>query len=155
MEKLNMMVSDNNLYDMETIAGRIERIYTFLNGRDAISNYSNTIDGIVSRHLIEIGMPPSLKGYRYIITAIKEVLKDETVLEGITKILYPSVAKSHNSTPQRVEKAMRHAIEVAWSRNADSKLKEEFKYSTSAGKTRPTNSEFIAILSQYIKMSQI
>lgn len=153
MEEVNVMVPDNNFYDMEAIAGRIERIYTFLNGREISPNYSNTIDGVISKHLNEIGIPPSLKGYRYIITAIKEVLKDETVLEGITKILYPTVAKLHNSTSQRVEKAIRHAIEVAWSRNQDSKLKEEFKYATSMGKSRPTNSEFIATLSQYIKMS--
>ena len=114
-------------------------------------NLHTRMELLISRRLIEIGVPASLKGYRYIITAIEEVVMDEAVLEGVTKVLYPEVAKKHNSTPQRVEKAIRHAIEVAWSRNGDSRLKKAFKYSVDSGKNRPTNSEFIALSAQYIK----
>ena len=67
-----------------------------------------------------------LKGYKYILAAIEQVLEDETSLEGVTKILYPDVAKKYNSTPQRVEKAIRHAIEVAWTDNVV-ELRREFE----------------------------
>lgn len=153
MEKQKIMISDNNSILLQQLTDIISIMCNGVEGRDVLSNYSHSLDALISKYLNEVGVPPSLKGYRYIITAVKEVLRDEIVLEGITKVLYPNVAKIHNSTPQRVEKAIRHAIEVAWSRNDASKLKEEFKYATTSGRTRPTNSEFIAILSQYIKLS--
>lgn len=87
------------------------------------------------------------------ITAVKEVIYNEDALEGVTKILYPDVARKHNSTPQRVEKAIRHAIEVAWAREGNNNFKQEFSYIMNTGKARPTNSEFIAKLSQDIKKS--
>lgn len=140
------------LEDISNFNNQIGFTYTIVDERDEVKNYSISTETLICKSLSEVGVPPNLKGYRYIVTAVKEILKDETVLEGITKILYPNIAKIHNSTPQRVEKAIRHAIEVAWSRNEASKLKEEFKYAVSKGRTRPTNSEFIATLGQYIKM---
>ncbi len=99
--------------------------------------------------LMKFGIPTRLKGYKYIATAIELVLEDETALDGVTKVLYPDVAKRHNSTPQRVEKAIRHAIEVAWTENV-SELRKEFD----DGKNkRPTNSEFISKMSKYIRMT--
>lgn len=109
------------------------------------------IKSVIADQLNKIGIPASLKGYRYIITAVEEVIRDETVLEGVTKVLYPGIAKKHHSTPQRVEKAIRHAIEVAWNRDSDSRLKQKFRYLMHPEKSRPTNSEFIAVLSQSIK----
>lgn len=111
------------------------------------------IETLISDKLNEIGIPARLKGYRYMITAVKEVIKNEGALEGVTKILYPDVAKKHNSTPQRVEKAIRHAIEVAWSVDDQSNIKQEFSYIISTGKERPTNSEFIAKVSRDIRQS--
>lgn len=105
---------------------------------------------LISERLMEIGIPVRLKGYRYMITAIEKVVEDESLLEGVTKILYPDVAKIHNSTPQRVEKAIRHAIEVAWGRDLSEDIKKDFNY---FGKRRPTNSEFIASVSRYIRLS--
>ena len=98
------------------------------------------LENIISRKLIGLGIPTRLKGYKYILAAIEQVLEDETSLEGVTKILYPDVAKKYNSTPQRVEKAIRHAIEVAWTDNV-------------VENRRPTNSEFISRISTYIKMT--
>lgn len=140
-------------YDIETISEKIKGVCSLSKTKDYAQGFTRSVDVLIANKLNQIGVPASLKGYRYMITAIKEVLEDETALEGVTKVLYPGVAKKHNSTPQRVEKAIRHAIEVAWSRNNGSKLKEEFEYSINSGKTRPTNSEFIAVLSQKIKMS--
>lgn len=105
---------------------------------------------MISERLMEIGIPVRLKGYRYMLTAIEKVVNDESLLEGVTKILYPDVAKIHNSTPQRVEKAIRHAIEVAWDRDVDENIKKDFNY---FGKRRPTNSEFIASVSRYVRLS--
>lgn len=138
--------------DVEAMKRRIEKICNIVDDKDTYEGSTQALDTLICKHLNEIGVPASLKGYRYMITAIKEVLKDEMVLEGITKILYPNIAKKHDSTSQRVEKAIRHAIEVAWARNNGSKLKYVFKYTATSGRTRPTNSEFIAALSCHIKM---
>lgn len=140
-------------YDVDMMANKIKSVWKAMDSENISENVPHNIEAVISEKLNQLGIPASLKGYRYLNTAIREVLKDESVLEGVTKILYPEVAKHHNSTPQRVEKAIRHAIEVAWSRNGDSKLKERFRYSMSVGKQRPTNSEFIAVLSQNIKLS--
>lgn len=111
------------------------------------------LDKIISKRLNEIGIPARLKGYRYMITAIKRIVENDEALESVTKILYPDVAKKHNSTAQRVEKAIRHAIEVAWSAEGDYPAHKEFQYIISPGKSRPTNSEFIAKLAQDIKLT--
>lgn len=108
------------------------------------------LENIISRKLIGLGIPTRLKGYKYILAAIEQVLEDETSLEGVTKILYPDVAKKYNSTPQRVEKAIRHAIEVAWTDNVV-ELRREFE--DGKENRRPTNSEFISRISTYIKMT--
>lgn len=108
------------------------------------------LENIISKKLIGFGIPTRLKGYKYMLSAIEQVLEDETSLEGVTKILYPDVAKKYNSTPQRVEKAIRHAIEVAWTDNGV-ELRREFQ--DRKENKRPTNSEFISRISAYIKMS--
>lgn len=140
-------------YNIEMISEKIKDVCHNAEIRQDMDNYSQSIDWVISKNLNRIGVPASLKGYRYMKTAIKEVLDDETVLDGVTKILYPVVAKKHNSTPQRVEKAIRHAIEVAWARNDIDSLNENFEFSVNVGKLRPTNSEFIAVVSQKIKMN--
>lgn len=126
--------------------------YTIVDENETSLSFYNNLEEIIVKKLNEVGMPPSLKGYRYIITAVKEVLNNENILDGVTKILYPKVARVHKCTPQRVEKGIRYAIELAWSRNNGSKLKEEFSYIMAPMQKRPTNSEFIAMLSQHIKI---
>lgn len=138
-------------YDLKTMTDKIKWIYTTMNTSIYKYGKQQDVDDIISDNLTGIGVPASLTGYKYMITAIKEVINDDSMLEGITKILYPSVAKTHNSTPQRVEKAIRHAIEVAWSQNSDNKYRNEFNFILKSGKLRPTNSEFIAVLSRQIK----
>ena len=88
------------------------------------------------------------------LSAIEQVLEDETSLEGVTKILYPDVAKKYNSTPQRVEKAIRHAIEVAWSRGKIDAIDELFGYTINNHKGKPTNSEFIALIADRLRLEQ-
>lgn len=128
----------------------VEKICKMIAEESSSKKTEESLKVTISERLMEIGIPVRLKGYRYMITAIEKVVEDETLLEGVTKILYPDVAKIHNSTPQRVEKAIRHAIEVAWENEVKNDIKKEFNYS---GKARPTNSEFIASVSRFIKLS--
>ena len=110
------------------------------------------LERTIMENLRDAGIPVSLRGYRYLITAIKEVLDDETMLEGITKILYPEIAKQHRTTPQRVEKGIRHAIECGWKRDIKNVIRDEFSQTLKEGQIRPTNSEFIAVMAQHISV---
>ena len=100
----------------------------------------------------EIGIPAHIKGYHYLRDAIIMAVEDMDILNAITKILYPTVAKKHQTTASRVERAIRHAIEVAWSRGKLDVLDELFGYTVSNGKGKPTNSEFIALVADTIRL---
>ena len=100
----------------------------------------------------EIGIPAHIKGYHYLRDAILMAIDDMDVLNAITKVLYPTVAKKHQTTSSRVERAIRHAIEVAWSRGKLDTLEELFGYTVSTGKGKPTNSEFIALVADTIRL---
>ena len=100
----------------------------------------------------EIGVPAHIKGYQYLRDAILMSVKDMDMLNSITKILYPTIAKMHQTTPSRVERAIRHAIEVAWSRGKMDTIDELFGYTGSNGKGKPTNSEFIALIADRIRL---
>jgi len=102
----------------------------------------------------EIGIPAHIKGYQYLRDAILMAIDDMDVLNAITKILYPTVAKRYQTTSSRVERAIRHAIEVAWSRGKLDTLEELFGYTVSNGKGKPTNSEFIALVADTIRLEQ-
>lgn len=100
----------------------------------------------------EIGVPAHIKGYHYLRDAILMSVEDMDVLNAITKILYPTVAKKHKTTSSRVERAIRHAIEVAWNRGKLEVLDSLFGYTVSNGKGKPTNSEFIALIADTIRL---
>ena len=100
----------------------------------------------------EIGVPAHIKGYQYLREAIMMSVQDIEMLNSITKILYPTIAKKYQTTPSRVERAIRHAIEVAWSRGKVELLEEMFGYTISSGKGKPTNSEFIALIADKIRL---
>ena len=102
--------------------------------------------------LHEIGIPAHIKGYHYLRDSILMAVEDMDVLNAITKVLYPTVAKRHQTTASRVERAIRHAIEVAWSRGKLDTLEELFGYTVSNGKGKPTNSEFIALIADTIRL---
>lgn len=112
------------------------------------------MEGTISDLLIRLGVRPNLKGYLFLRTAIKLCIKDREELDGITKRLYPSVARKYGSTADKVEHAIRHAIEVSWIRGDGLKQEEVFGFDARTGR-RPTNAEFIARVTDYIeKMSQ-
>ena len=111
-----------------------------------------SLENRVTNMLHEIGIPAHIKGYHYLRDAIIMAVNDMDVLNAITKILYPTVAKKYQTTSSRVERAIRHAIEVAWSRGKLDTLDELFGYTVSTGKGKPTNSEFIALIADTIQL---
>jgi len=113
---------------------------------------TENLENRVTNMLHEIGIPAHIKGYHYLRDAIIMAVNDMDVLNAITKILYPTVAKKYQTTSSRVERAIRHAIEVAWSRGKLDTLDELFGYTVSTGKGKPTNSEFIALIADTIQL---
>lgn len=111
-------------------------------------NLESDITGIIH----DIGIPAHIKGYQYLRDAIMMSVKDMDMLNCITKVLYPSIAKKYQTTSSRVERAIRHAIEVAFSRGRVDMIDELFGYTVSNGKGKPTNSEFIALIAERIRL---
>ncbi len=110
------------------------------------------IDTLVTEIIHEIGIPAHIKGYQYIREAIIEVVGDMDLINAVTKALYPQVAKKYGTTPSRVERAIRHAIEVAWDRGDIEVLQKYFGYTVSGVKGKPTNSEFIALIADKLQL---
>lgn len=100
----------------------------------------------------EIGVPAHIKGYQYLREAIMMSVREPSMISSITKVLYPTIAKHFQTTPSRVERAIRHAIEVAWSRGRMETLDALFGYTVNTGKGKPTNSEFIALIADRIRL---
>lgn len=100
----------------------------------------------ITKMLHELGIPAHIKGYQYLRDAISMVVRDREMMEAVTKILYPEIAKKNYTSSSRVERAIRHAIEVAWGRGSLEVIDELFGYTISTGKGKPTNSEFIALI---------
>ena len=110
------------------------------------------IEMMVTDIIHEIGIPAHIKGYQYLRFAIIMVIDDLDIINSITKELYPTVAKEFNTTPSRVERAIRHAIEVAWDRGATDVLNSFFGYTIANSKGKPTNSEFIAMIADKLRL---
>lgn len=104
----------------------------------------------ITKMLHELGIPAHIKGYQYLRDAISMVVRDREMMETVTKILYPEIAKKNYTSSSRVERAIRHAIEVAWGRGSLEVIDELFGYTISTGKGKPTNSEFIALIADKI-----
>lgn len=110
------------------------------------------LETVVTDFIHELGVPAHIKGYQYIRSAIMMVVENMDLLNFITKQLYPEIAKSYNTTASRVERAIRHSIEVAWSRGKPEIMNEIFGYTIHTGKGKPTNSEFIAMVADRIRL---
>ncbi len=111
------------------------------------------LEADVTEIIHEIGVPAHIKGYQYLRDAIIMSVNDMDMLNSITKILYPTIAKKYQTTSSRVERAIRHAIEVAWSRGKMDTIDEMFGYTIHNGKGKPTNSEFIALITDRIRLN--
>ena len=112
----------------------------------------NTLAVEVTDILHKLGVPAHIKGYQYLREAIIIAVNDMDVINAITKVLYPQVAKTFQTTPVRVERAMRHAVELTWDRGDLDTLKSVFGYTVSATKGKPTNSEFVALIADTLRV---
>ena len=108
---------------------------------------------LVTQVIHQIGVPAHIKGYQYLREAIIMTVEDMDVINAVTKVLYPEVAQKFNTTASRVERAIRHAIEVAWDRGDLETLQKYFGYTVSNAKGKPTNSEFIAMIADRISLN--
>ena len=107
----------------------------------------------VSEIMHQIGVPAHIKGYQYLREAIILSIDDTEMMNSVTKVLYPTVAKKFSTTPSRVERAIRHAIEVAWDRGDVDVLSSYFGYTIQSSRGKPTNSEFIAMISDKLRLN--
>lgn len=117
--------------------------------------YEKDLNLLVTQMIHEIGVPAHIKGYLYLRTAILMAVDNMDVLNAVTKQLYPDIAKEHGTTDTRVERAIRHAIEVAWERGNIDMIHDLFGYTIQADKGKPTNSEFIALMADRIRLDKM
>lgn len=115
---------------------------------------SQMLEREVTAVIHEVGVPAHIKGYQYVREAIVIAVQDMDVINAVTKVLYPEVARRYNTTPSRVERAVRHAIEVAWDRGDLETLQHYFGYTVNSTKGKPTNSEFIAMIADRIRLQR-
>ena len=119
----------------------------------SFSSSDNSLEVTVSEIMHRIGVPAHIKGYQYLREAIILAVNDGEIMNSVTKLLYPTVAKTFKTTPSRVERAIRHAIEVAWDRGDVDVLNSYFGYTIQNSRGKPTNSEFIAMISDKLKLN--
>ena len=112
----------------------------------------SNLEALVTNVIHEVGVPAHIKGYQYLREAIMMVVNDIDIINQITKQLYPEIAEKYKTTPSRVERAIRHAIEVAWGRGQTETVESIFGYTVSAAKGKPTNSEFIAMIADKLRL---
>ncbi len=143
--------------DYDTFSDKIDMILKNRSSSSASSDKTNAADKIdmetqVTRIIHQIGVPAHIKGYQYLRTAILMTISDNDVINSVTKVLYPSVAKKYQTTTSRVERAIRHAIEVAWDRGDVDTLNSYFGYTIQNSRGKPTNSEFIAMIADNMRL---
>ncbi|MCQ2421065.1 MAG: sporulation transcription factor Spo0A [Clostridia bacterium] len=140
--------------DFDAVAARIGEIMTLDTQVRTSAGHRPEInlEAMVTAMIHEIGVPAHIKGYQYLREAIMLAVEDMDVINAITKVLYPQVAKTFQTTPSRVERAIRHAIEVAWDRGDLETLQRFFGYTVSNTKGKPTNSEFIALIADKLQL---
>lgn len=149
----NLLSTDKEFQIMITVpSGKINETAKDSNSQEK-ALAARDLEQDVTDIIHEIGVPAHIKGYQYLREAIMMSVEDSSMISSITKILYPTIAKRFQTTPSRVERAIRHAIEVAWSRGKMETLDALFGYTIDTGKGKPTNSEFIALITDKIRLS--
>lgn len=148
MKRLRQIIGINN-----GIKGMEKNNYIKMPIIDGINiNESKNLEAKITNVIHEIGVPAHIKGYQYLREAISMVIEDMDLLGAITKELYPNIANVFNTTPSRVERAIRHAIEVAWTRGKVETINKIFGYTVNTNKGKPTNSEFIAMVADKLRL---
>ena len=150
-EVLNGLMQENRSFQvMITVNAKAEN--TQLEKTGEFTDEAVDLEKEVTDMIHSLGVPAHIKGYQYLRTAIRMAVREPSLIGAITKQLYPMIAKEYGTSPSRVERAIRHAIEVAWSRGKMETLEETFGYTVSLGKGKPTNSEFIALVADKIRL---
>ena len=143
-------------FDMQIFAERIKQMtgagYAGQNNILKMNGADNSLEVTVSEIMHQIGVPAHIKGYQYLREAIILAVNDDEIMNSVTKLLYPTVAKTYKTTASRVERAIRHAIEVAWDRGDVDVLSSYFGYTIQNSRGKPTNSEFIAMISDKLRL---
>jgi len=153
--RLGASYTMSRINDMSEIINKVRMVLenTSNSSEKASSIYKNNdIETTVTSVIHEVGVPAHIKGYSYLREAIMLVLGDTDLINSITKQLYPSVAKTYNTSSSRVERAIRHAIEVAWDRGDTETLNKLFGFTINQSKGKPTNSEFIAMIADKLRL---
>ncbi len=132
----------------------VERMYRVAGNGEEAPLREPDLESMVTAIIHEIGVPAHIKGYQYLREAIMLAVEDMEVINAVTKVLYPEVAKRFATTPSRVERAIRHAIEVAWDRGDLETLQRFFGYTVNSAKGKPTNSEFIAMIADRLVLQE-
>ena len=138
-------------FELLDLENRILEVFKQLDSK-SINLYKNNLEISVTRMLHELGMPSHIKGYQYIREGIMMIYNNPEIIGGITKELYPDVASKFNTTVSRVERAIRHAIEVSWNRGNWDLMEEIFGHSVDIDKAKPTNSEFIVTIADKLRL---
>lgn len=139
---------------LSAVMERVRRLCTEQAEADREEDAARVLERKVTAIIHDIGVPAHIKGYQYLREAIALVVNDMDTINAVTKVLYPAVAKRFGTTASRVERAIRHAIEVAWDRGDLEILQKYFGYTVSNAKGKPTNSEFIAMIADRISLEQ-
>ena len=143
-------------FDMNVLAERIIQLSGWKNEPVELTAKAASsepdLELMVTEIIHQIGVPAHIKGYHYLREAIMLAVKDSEIINSVTKMLYPTVAKMHDTTSSRVERAIRHAIEVAWDRGDVDVLNSYFGYTIHNGRGKPTNSEFIAMIADKLRL---
>ncbi len=140
-------------FNLEVLVNRIRQLVLGRDARATAPPRSRSLDVEVTNIIHEIGIPAHIKGYLYLRDAIIMVVGKVELLGAVTKELYPSIAEKYKTTPSRVERAIRHAIEVAWSRGNLETINNLFGYTVNLERGKPTNSEFIAMVADKLRIS--
>ena len=172
LELIGKLFKDNDSFELIGTAKNSEEAYKLINkstGPDVLLVYVKkfgeaeafstdesfsvkSLETEITEIIHEVGVPAHIKGYQYLREAIMMSVEDMDMLNSITKVLYPTIAKKFKTTSSRVERAIRHAIEVAWSRGRMDTIDSMFGYTINHGKGKPTNSEFIALITDRIRL---
>ncbi len=141
-------------FDVQMLAQRIGQLMGWSKNQEGVAETqnSNDLQMTISEIMHQIGVPAHIKGYQYLREAIMLSINDQETMSSVTKVLYPTVAKMYSTTSSRVERAIRHAIEVAWDRGDVDVLSSYFGYTIQNTRGKPTNSEFIAMISDKLRL---
>ncbi len=139
-------------FDLDALKQRIYDVTSKKQDDKNIDFYNSNLQVSITKMLHELGIPSHIKGYQYIREAVGIIFEDPSVIGGITKELYPSLASKFDTTVSRVERAIRHAIEVSWNRGNIDFMEELFGYSVDIDKAKPTNSEFVVTIADKLRL---